>query len=82
DGRLREAGKARLAAGRLSVVSLLTGDRRDLVYGLLHMGDHNLTGGVRGFRGDEAYDATWREVREAFERADFPRVIRLLDRHF
>src|SRR4029077_11531656 len=46
------------------------------------MGEHNLTGGVRKFDSAEAYEAMVREIRTAYEAADFPETIRVIDRHF
>jgi hypothetical protein len=46
------------------------------------MGEHNLTGAVGEFPSEEAYQEMARELKEAFERADFPEVIRQIDRRF
>jgi len=82
DYHLFEAGKARLAVGRAQFTSEITRESAQLSFGVLHFGDHNLNGGVREFRGEEAYQALVREAAERFSRADFPETIRLLDRHF
>jgi alpha-amylase/alpha-mannosidase (GH57 family) len=82
DYRLIEAGKLRLALGRAAFTSAVTQESADLSFGVLHFGDHNLTGGVRVFQGNEPYDELVRGVGEAFYRADVPEVIRLLDRGF
>ena len=49
---------------------------------MLHFGEHNLSGGVRKFPGEEAYQILVQEVTQAFSRADIPEVIRTLDRVF
>jgi alpha-amylase/alpha-mannosidase (GH57 family) len=77
-----EAGKARLVVGRARVTFEITGATDELSYAALHLGDHNVNCGVRYFRGEEAYQTTVAEITEAFGRADFPQVIRLMDRHF
>ncbi|HEX6201053.1 MAG TPA: DUF3536 domain-containing protein, partial [Thermoanaerobaculia bacterium] len=82
DVRRLRAGRAHLAIGRLRVTSLVTGSTADLSFAVLHLGDHNLTGGVRGLREDEAFEAMRGGLSAAFERADFGRVLRLLDHHF
>ena len=51
-------------------------------YGVLHWGDHNVNGGVHPFQGADAYRQMEAEVAEAFGQADFPQVVRLLDKHF
>ncbi len=80
--RLQPAGTARLLTGRAEVVSRVTGEALDTDFGVLHWGDHNLTGGVRPFRDDAEHAAMEDEVGHAFAGADFPEVTRLFDRHF
>jgi hypothetical protein len=82
DRRVYEAGRARLVLGRAVVQSDITLKKADLTFGVLHFGDHNVNAGVREFRGEEAYEDLLREVTAPFDRADFPAVLRLLDRHF
>ena len=82
DYRLIEAGKLRLALGRAAFTSSITQEWKDLAFGVLHFGDHNLTGGVRQFQGDEAYQELVTQAVDAFYRADVPEVIRLIDRGF
>jgi len=47
------AGKAKLAVGRINLVSEITTESNSLVFGALHMGDHNINGGVRPFLGGQ-----------------------------
>jgi len=79
---LLTAGKARLIIGRSKVTFDITRAWDMVSYAALHLGDHNVNGGVRFFRGEEAFDQLVSEFKEAFNRADFPKVIRLMDRHF
>ncbi|HWX19283.1 MAG TPA: DUF3536 domain-containing protein [Candidatus Binatia bacterium] len=76
------SGKARLAVGRTRISSEVTQESRVLAYGILYMGEHNLTGGVRRFDSPEAYQAMLQDLKTAFDSADLPQTIRLLDRHF
>jgi alpha-amylase/alpha-mannosidase (GH57 family) len=76
------AGKTRLTVGRTRVISEVTQESDVLAYGVLYLGEHNLTGAVRRFDSNEAYLAMVEEVKRAFEAADYPEAIRLLDRHF
>jgi alpha-amylase/alpha-mannosidase (GH57 family) len=80
--QLAETGRFRLAVGRARFTSEITQETQFLSYGVLHFGDHNLTGGVREFQGLEQFDELSRHAMEAFHRADVPEVIRLLDRGF
>jgi alpha-amylase/alpha-mannosidase (GH57 family) len=77
-----EAGVVRLAVGRANVFSEITRDSATLSFGVLHFGDHNLNAGVREYQGEEAYQLMVQEITQAFSRAEFPEVIRQLDKHF
>jgi len=82
DYRTFASGKVQLAAGRAGVCSRITLECENYTFAVLHMGDHNLSAGVRKFVGDEAYDTTIGELQHAFSRADIPSVIRVLDHNF
>jgi alpha-amylase/alpha-mannosidase (GH57 family) len=82
DYRSSEAGKLKLAVGWARVSSEVTQESASLSFGVLHFGDHNLNAGVRDYQGEEAYQAMVQEVTQTFQTADFPEVIRLLDKHF
>jgi hypothetical protein len=82
DGLSRAAGKARLTMGQVEARSRLTFDDSRLCYGAVRFGDYNITGGVRPATDDEAYTSAKRELTEAFDRGDFPEVVRLFDKHF
>lgn len=77
-----EAGRLRLAVGRARVSSNITWSEEMVSYAVLHLGDHNISGGVRHFQGDDPYALMESEIRVAFDRADVPEVVRLMDRHF
>ena len=51
-------------------------------YGVIYFGYHNVSGGVRECAGYEMYREMEQGVTGAFNRADFPEVIRLLDQYF
>ena len=82
DYRVFEAGKAKLLVGRAEMTSKITRESADLAFGVLHFGDHNVNGGVMEFQSEELYKTTLDELKETFNRGDFPEVIRLLDKHF
>jgi alpha-amylase/alpha-mannosidase (GH57 family) len=82
NGRVYRAGRARLAIGRVSVTSELTGKNALLAFGVLHFGDHNLNAGVKPYVEREEYDRLLGEAGGAFEHGDLAQVIRLLDRYF
>jgi alpha-amylase/alpha-mannosidase (GH57 family) len=76
------AGKPKLVVGWAKVTSEITLESSLLSFGVLHFGDHSLNAGVREYQGEEAYQAMVQEVTQTFSAADFPNVIRLLDKHF
>jgi alpha-amylase/alpha-mannosidase (GH57 family) len=76
------AGAARLAVGRLRLTSAVTRESEILEFGALHMGDHNVNGGVCKFVGDEQYASFRQDITEPFARADFAEVIRCMHRRF
>ena len=82
DRQILNAGKTRLAVGRTRIVSEITQETNVLSYAVLYLGEHNLTGGIRHFETKEAYDTMFGEVKAAFDSADYPETIRLIDRHF
>ena len=78
----RDAGKMRLSVGRARFTSRITGGSSLLSFGVLYLGSHNVTGGVLPYTSPEAYAQVEKELIEAFERADTPEVIRMLDKEF
>jgi alpha-amylase/alpha-mannosidase (GH57 family) len=82
DRQLWTAGNTRLAVGRIQVTFGVTRNTADIIYGVVHTGDHNLNCGVRFFENQGQYETLVREAKEVFEHADFSEMIRLLDRHF
>jgi len=76
------AGKPKLATGRVKVTSTITRESANLSFGVLHFGDHNVNAGVREYQGEKDYQKMLQELTQTFSGADFPEVIRLLDKHF
>lgn len=78
----RRAGRARLGLGVLSVVERSTGRRGTFEYAVVHLGDHNLGGGVRALR-DAAQHRTMRDdIGAAFAKLELAPLLRAIDRHF
>lgn len=76
------AGKTKVTVGRARITSDITRESATLSYGVLYLGAHNVTGGVRFYHNDESYQEMLRSISETFNRADLPEVLRLLDQHF
>ena len=86
---IHKAGRARLAIGSIEVRSTITYESADFELAVLHLGETEITGGVRqGVIPSEVEGspADFRQVRAqlaaAMEPGEVPRVIRLLDMHF
>lgn len=82
DDRLIQAGQTQLAIGRVLVSSATTGESDRITYCVIFFGNHALNGGVRSFRGEEAYGTMAAEITRAFEASDLAEIIRLMDAHF
>jgi len=75
-------GHTRLTVGRAQITSEITLESEILSFGAIYMGEHTMNAGVRVYRGEDNYLALKQELSDAFGRAEFPDVIRILDRHF
>ena len=82
DYGVETEGRVRLAVGRAHVRSEITTEEATMSFGVLHLGDHNITGGVRKFREQKQFDELRAKLNEAFTKADTAEVIRLLDEQF
>ena len=77
-----EAGVQRLAVGKANVRVDITGEESAIGFAVIHLGDHNVIGGIREYTGDDSFALMRREVRDAFRKSDVAEVIRLMDKHF
>ena len=78
---LEAEGKMRLATGSVRLRSEITQESAALNFAVLHLGDHNITAGVKpvdGFGGIETYQ----RLKEAFSRADTSGAVLELDQAF
>jgi alpha-amylase/alpha-mannosidase (GH57 family) len=83
DVRERDvAGRRTLAVGRVNLKSAVTLEERTISYAVLHLGDLDLTAGVRDFEGESRFDRTRLAIRAAFARSDITAVIRSIDHDF
>jgi alpha-amylase/alpha-mannosidase (GH57 family) len=82
DWRLTSSGKSRLALGRAVVRSEITGEAEPVAFGVLHLGDHNLSGGAIRFPGAEEYERLVAGAEQPFRRADLTETLRMVDRNF
>ncbi|MGD0942005.1 MAG: DUF3536 domain-containing protein [Terracidiphilus sp.] len=78
------SGRGRLALGRVKIVGAITGKQQSFSFAVLHFGDQNITAAVKTYVPEDAptFDAFAGEAAAHVQRADFPEVIRLLDRYY
>jgi len=80
DYRNLEAGRTKLALARIHVSSQITWESACFVLCALHLGDHNLSCGVRACGDRETYEAMAARISEIFSKGDLPETLRALDR--
>jgi hypothetical protein len=80
DYRHQESGRTRLALARIKVSSEITWESACFVLCALHLGDHNLSCGVRPCEDREAYDAMAGRIADVFSSGDIPETVRAIDR--
>ena len=82
DYNVETEGRVRLSTGRVHVRSGITRDETTLSFAVLHLGDHNITGGVRESQDENVFHELREKLASAFARADMTEVIRILDEQF
>ena len=78
------SGRGRLALGRAHIASTITEKAQAFSFAVLHFGDQNITAAVKPYCDEDAaqFDAFASQAAEQVQRADFPDVIRLIDRYY
>ena len=78
------SGRGRLALGRAHIASAITGHSQSFSFAVLHFGDQNITAAVKPTTMPTALalKPLPTQAAEQVQRADFPEVIRLLDRYY
>ena len=82
DHQVLNAGRVRLAFGRVVLTSTITLDSLRLSFGVLHLGDHHVNCGVAESLDVAIYQQYLHEALQCFSRADFAGVLRAIDRCF
>ncbi|HLY42993.1 MAG TPA: DUF3536 domain-containing protein [Terracidiphilus sp.] len=78
------SGRGKLALGRAHIASAITGEQRSYSYSVLHFGDQNITAAVKPYTDRDAadFEAFCARAAEQVQKADFPEVIRMIDRYY
>ncbi|HEX8170497.1 MAG TPA: DUF3536 domain-containing protein [Thermoanaerobaculia bacterium] len=82
DLEIHKAGRARVSIGSIEVRSTITRETASFELAALHLGETELTGGVRAAGDPASYEAVKRELAAAMQPGGISTVIRLLDQHF
>ncbi len=77
-----KAGKMTLATGKARIHFDFTWDEVKKSFAVLHLGDHNISGGLADFKDEETFSSMRGEVWSAFEQGDTIGIIRLMGKHF
>ena len=78
------SGRGRLALGRASLASAITGLKQSFSFAVLHFGDQNITAAVKAYEESDAaaFEAFAAQASEQVQAGYFPEVIRQLDRFY
>jgi alpha-amylase/alpha-mannosidase (GH57 family) len=76
------SGRLRLILGSAQFTSRTTKEHTHQMFGVMHFGDHNVTGGVAPFPGTKPLKEFDETLSLAFDRADIPELIRSIDKAF
>jgi alpha-amylase/alpha-mannosidase (GH57 family) len=76
------AGRAKMATGSITVTSLITREAASFEFTVIHLGETELTGGVRPSTTVEHYEAMKRDLAEDLRVNGVSSVIRVLDEYF
>jgi alpha-amylase/alpha-mannosidase (GH57 family) len=76
------SGRMTLALGRVRIRSTITWNTGEMSYVAVHVGAHNMSGGIDARVGAEEFREQLAPLIAAFKRADIPDVVRQLDRRF
>lgn len=77
-----EAGRLKLTLGKANITSELTLVDKTVEYAVLHLGDHNIYGGVMEYKDNGQFDEMCQSMKIAFEKTDIPEVIRFMEKYF
>jgi hypothetical protein len=77
-----ENGQLKMAIGYTSVCSEVTLEKEKICFAVLHLGGHNVNGGVKRFENEETYQEMVKEITASFKEANVIEMVRLMDKHF
>jgi Domain of unknown function (DUF3536) len=78
DYELEVEGKQKMAVGRATFSSEITRESAGLGFAVLHLGDHNISGGVNHFDKIEDYDQLKSALVDSFSKADATQTLQTI----
>jgi alpha-amylase/alpha-mannosidase (GH57 family) len=82
DYALEVEGKHRMAVGHATFSSEITRELSELGFAVLHLGDHNIAGGVGHFDRAEDYDQLKSTLVDSFGKADTTQALQIISEKF
>jgi alpha-amylase/alpha-mannosidase (GH57 family) len=82
DFEVQKSGRARMAIASITVISKITREQASFEFSVLHLGETELTGGVRPAGDELRYLTMKRQLAEVLQPGGIPAVIRILDQEF
>jgi alpha-amylase/alpha-mannosidase (GH57 family) len=81
---IHTSGRGRLALGRAHITNTITLREQAFSFAVLHFGDQNITAALRNYDDADAdsFETFSGEAADQVKRADFPELIRQLDRYY
>ncbi len=77
-----DLGKQKVAIGKVSITSNATLEQDFISFAVLHLGDHNLTGGARAFLNETLFSEMSTAIQTCFRKGEISDVIRLINNFF
>jgi len=78
----QENGQLKIAIGQTTIKSNITLEQGKISFAVLHLGGHNVNGGVRHYQNEQTYQEMAQEIKTAFKQANVVDIIRLMDKYF
>ena len=82
DFETYRAGRSRMAVGSIAITSLITREEASFDFAVIHLGETELTGGVRPHTSIEPYETMKSKLGEDLRDNGISSVIRVLDEYF
>jgi hypothetical protein len=82
DETRRNGSSAALRIAQVRVESVVTGEAREVMYALLHVGGHDVTCALRAWEGQAAYNGVKADLLDRHARDSVADVVRGIDEHF